>query len=361
MRLVRALSAGVAIVAAVVLFGLAGLIAFGTAKAPAPMQSITEPFSRIDYSDLPPLKWYTARDGRALAFREYQPIGSATGEASQVAVLIHGSSGSSLDMHPLAETLAEAGVRVYVPDMRGHGANQPHGDIGYVGQLDDDLVDFVRQIRPMHPKALWTVVGFSSGGGFVLRFDGGTDGGIFDRYLLLSPYMTSQALVARAAGSGKSAGYAGQRAGVWSVPYVGRIIGISILDGFHVHWCDGLTVLAFATPPGVKELTPKYSMRMMENFGSGRPWTNDYLQYIRNIHRPTAVMIGGSDELMDADQVAAAFRSQKASVPVMIVPGLGHIDMITNPASLRIVREWFVQLSVKWRSLAGNNLVRTPR
>jgi non-heme chloroperoxidase len=335
------LAKGLAVLAAASIGVLAGMIVLGTAKAPPPMRSITEPFTRIDYSDLPPLERYTARDGVVLSFREYQPAGNPNTEPAQVAVLIHGSAGSSLDMHLLAKTLADAGILVYVPDVRGHGANRPHGDIRYVGQLDDDLVDFVGQKRPLRPKALWTLVGFSSGGGFALRFDGGPNGGLFDRYLLLSPYMTSRAPVARVGSDNKAAGGPDRHPQAWSAPYVGRIIGISILDGFHIHWFDGLAVLAFATPPDVPGLTSKYSMRMLENFGAGRPWTDDYLRYIRNIRRPTAVMIGGSDELMVPDRVVAAFRSQREDVPVTIVPGLGHIDMITNPTALQAVREWF--------------------
>jgi non-heme chloroperoxidase len=116
---------------------VSALLVFGTAKPPAPAPAVTSPFSNIDEHALPGLRRYPARDGAELAYREYP------GADQQVAVLIHGSSGSSVGMHPLAIALQRAGARVLVPDLRGHGANQPHGDISYVGQLDDDLADFV--------------------------------------------------------------------------------------------------------------------------------------------------------------------------------------------------------------------------
>jgi non-heme chloroperoxidase len=44
-------------------------------------------------------------------------------------------------MNPLAKTLQAEGVTVYAPDLRGHGSSGRRGDIDYIGQLDDDLVD----------------------------------------------------------------------------------------------------------------------------------------------------------------------------------------------------------------------------
>jgi alpha-beta hydrolase superfamily lysophospholipase len=113
----------------------------------------------MDYSGLPAIERYQARDGAALAYRTY-----GAGE-EQVAVLIHGSASSSSSMHALALALQQAAITVYVPDLRGHGANSPHGDIAYIGQLDDDIVDFLRDAKPKHRGAKWSLLGFSSGGG----------------------------------------------------------------------------------------------------------------------------------------------------------------------------------------------------
>jgi non-heme chloroperoxidase len=53
-------------------------------------------------------------------------------------------------MHTMAKALQEAGITVYVPDLRGHGDIQPHGDVAYIGQLDDDLADFINAMHPHH-------------------------------------------------------------------------------------------------------------------------------------------------------------------------------------------------------------------
>ncbi len=59
-------------------------------------------------------------------------------------VLIHGSSGASISMHKSAQALQAAGATVYAVSLRGHGGSGfSNGDTSYVGQLDDDLVDFI--------------------------------------------------------------------------------------------------------------------------------------------------------------------------------------------------------------------------
>src|SRR5262249_54880011 len=190
-------------------------------------------------------------------------------------------------------------------DVRGHGANQPHGDIRYPGQLDDDLIDFVQQIRPKHPTAQWTLIGFSAGGGFALRVDGGREGNMFDRYLLLAPGLRYDAPTARP--MPKDGSSAAQR---FVAPYTGRLIAVSALHGVGVHWFDGLPVLAFGVPLDSKRFTAQYSMRLLENFSP----REDYLADIRNIHRPTVVLVGTNDEFLVAEKVATLFHGQRQDV-----------------------------------------------
>ena len=40
------------------------------------------------------------------------------------------------------------------------------GDIDYIGQLDDDLVDLIATIHPEHTNATMILIGFSDGGAF---------------------------------------------------------------------------------------------------------------------------------------------------------------------------------------------------
>ena len=78
----------------------------GPGTAP-PMLSINDPFLKADFSAKPPLQTFKGADGVDLSFREYAAAGK-THKGS--AVLVHGSSGSSESMHPMAQALAAAGV-----------------------------------------------------------------------------------------------------------------------------------------------------------------------------------------------------------------------------------------------------------
>jgi pimeloyl-ACP methyl ester carboxylesterase len=44
--------------------------------------------------------------------------------------------------------------------------------------------------------------------------------------------------------------------------------------------------------------------------------------------------VGGSDELLDAEKLKTEFQSQRLDVPVSIIPGLGHSDMVTQPDAI---------------------------
>jgi hypothetical protein len=101
----RALIIGLGLV--LVIFALA--IIFGGPGTPHPMGSITDPFNSVDFSDLPQLSRFTARDGTQLAYRSYAPATSAPSQGS--VVLIHGSSATSSSMHPMAKEIERG--RIY--------------------------------------------------------------------------------------------------------------------------------------------------------------------------------------------------------------------------------------------------------
>jgi pimeloyl-ACP methyl ester carboxylesterase len=305
------------------------LVAFGTAKPPPPLGSITDAFSTIDIGTLPALKHYRARDGVALSFRVYA---SAMGQA---AVLIHGSAGSSGDMHPLALALQKAGIEVYVPDLRGHGANSPHGDVAYIGQLEDDLADFMASIKVDGPVKDWTLVGFSSGGGFALRIAATHPlGDAFSQVVLVSPYLKYSApSIRKRPPSGVGDSPSTDPARQWAVPSIGRIIGLSTLNALHIHTWDRLPVIQFAVPHGEQTVTWWYSWRMVQNFAPH----GDYLADIRAVRHPTMVLVGSSDEILDADALRSEFVRQNARIRVEILAGVGHSAMVTNAKAIEAI------------------------
>src|SRR5579863_3674291 len=120
------------------------------------LTSISQSARAVDRSTMPPLTRFSARDGTALAFRHYPARGPSSG---RIAVLVHGSSGSSVAVHALADALAGRGVETYAPDIRGHGGSGNRGDVGFIGQLENDLEDLVALIRKTSPSEPLTLLG----------------------------------------------------------------------------------------------------------------------------------------------------------------------------------------------------------
>jgi non-heme chloroperoxidase len=295
---------------------LAGLLAFGTAPRPAEMTSVSDPLRRVDFSDLPTLQQFKARDGAALSYRLYP------GGGPDAVVLIHGSSGESSGMHVLAKALSAAGDTVYVPDLRGHGHDGPPGDIDYIGQLDDDLADFVGVIRALHEQGDLVLAGHSSGGGFVLRISERPDARWFSRFVLLSPLLPYGAATNR------------PDAGGWATPFIGRIVALRILNKVGIHWFNGLTIVAFAVAPhAAVPLDDSYSYRMQANFSA----PHDALARLSSVKQPLAVLVGAQDEIMYADRYAPLIHRDSPEVPVTVVPGVDHMGMIVEPAAIAAV------------------------
>src|ERR1700761_4008338 len=91
------------------LCGIGAVAVLITALVAAPvkrlpeLRSISETARAVDRSTMPRFELFQARDGTELAYRHY-PARSAS--VDRVAVLVHGSSGSSASVHALADALA---------------------------------------------------------------------------------------------------------------------------------------------------------------------------------------------------------------------------------------------------------------
>jgi non-heme chloroperoxidase len=297
---------------------LVGLIAVPPGEPPAPVESLRAPFAAVQFSDLPAAQTYPARDGQALAFRFYPST------APKVAVLVHGASANSTSLHALARSLARQGVAsVYALDIRGHGASGPHGDIGYLGQLDDDLVEFAAWLRPRHPGVPVVLAGFSSGGGFVTRLMGDTRTNLFDAYLLLAPYLRFEAPTTRPGNEAP-----------WAKADIPRIIGLTILSKLSVRIGQGLTVVQFGVAEADRaRLTPAYSFRLNTNFSG----TSAYLGDMKRAGKPMAVLVGERDELLYAERFDAVIHDALPGATVQVIPGVGHTSLLTDPGALQAI------------------------
>lgn len=296
-------------------------IAMGGPQPVAALDSVNAPFRNLDYSALPPVRRFTARDGAALAYRHYEAANAATASPNSAArriVLVHGSSASSRSLHPLAMSLRAAGFDVAALDMRGHGDSGTRGHIAYIGQLEDDVADFMAAAPHSGGQ---TLMGFSAGGGFVLRFSASKQAILFDRYVLLAPFLV-QAPTNRPGGGG------------WASVGLPRIIALTVLNRFGISRWNDLPVTQFALNDEARKiLTPSYSYALATNFGA-------HLDYPADIARaPEALklLVGADDELMLPDRYTEVFAAAGKNITVTRVPGANHIGLTLNPPAIQAI------------------------
>lgn len=295
---------------------LVGLIAWPV-RQPPELTSISAYRKSMNFSALPELTRFQARDGTELAYRHYPAQTPATG---RIAVVVHGSSGSSQGaIHALALALAARGVQTYAVDIRGHGASGNRGDIAYLGQLEDDMADLVTEIRKADPTAPLTLIGHSSGGGFALRIAGSPIQNLFTRTVLLAPYLGYDAPSSRP-NSG------------WADPDIPRFIALSVLRRLGMPWAESLPAIAFAVPPNSSQrLTATYSYRLMRNFAA-----SDYRVDLAAATKPVTIFSGASDELIDPKKFGETVGDRAT---VRIIEGVDHMGIISKPAAVSVIAD----------------------
>jgi alpha-beta hydrolase superfamily lysophospholipase len=297
---------------------LGGLIAWPL-RQPPELASISESRKWMDFSTLPAVDRFQARDGTVLAYRHYPARGGPVG---RIAILVHGSSGSSRSaIQALSQALAGRGVENYAIDIRGHGESGTRGDIRYFGQLDDDLADFVAEIRKTHPAAPLTLIGHSAGAGFALRVAASPIQDLFARTVLLAPYL------------GYGAPSTRPNAGGWANADIPRLLALQVLRGLGIDWAESLPTVAFAVAPNsAKILNPNYSNRLLRNFAASR----DFRQDLAAARRPVAIFAGGGDELMLSGKYQEIVGDR---VPVRIIDGVNHMGIVGDPAAVSIIAD----------------------
>jgi alpha-beta hydrolase superfamily lysophospholipase len=298
-------------------------------ERPPELRSISETVRTVDRSTMPALQRFTARDGTELAYRFYP----ARANSGRIAVLVHGSSGSSVAVHAMADALAARGVATWVPDIRGHGGSGTRGDIGYVGQLEDDLADLVAVVRKASPTEPLTLLGLSAGGGFALRVAGSPMQKLFARTVLLAPYLGHDAPTNR------------PNAGGWANADMPRIVALGVMRRAGINCCEGLPVLAFAVPANSERfLAPTYSFRLMRNFATG-----SYKADLAAAKGPITLFSGTDDELMLADKYAEALRAVAPAVDVKLIEGVNHLAIVSAPRAIAAIAD-----DVATRGAAGS-------
>ncbi|MFQ5692628.1 MAG: alpha/beta hydrolase [Nitrospinota bacterium] len=275
----------------------------------------------VDYRGLPPVEGFAARDGTRLAYRRY-PAGGG-----KVLILIHGSAYHGRYLHDLARFVAyRDAAEVYTPDLRGHGrSGGRRGDADYVGQLEDDLAELIRRVRERSPAAKIVLAGHSSGGGLAVRFGGGKHREKADAYILLAPFLRHNAPTTRKNSAG------------WAMPYLGRFVGLSMLNNIGVRALNHMTVIDFNMPEEARDGTEvlSYSYAMSESFAPRRRYWKD----LWSIARPLLVLVGEADEAFRAEAYAEVLAGHPTA-EVKVLPGVSHLGIVVSPEAKTAVVNW---------------------
>ena len=287
---------------------------------PPELRSVSQAARSVDRSTMPPLERFSARDGTNLAYRHYPARGDAAGK---IAIVVHGSSGSSPAVHALSDALAARGVETYAPDIRGHGGSGTRGDIAYPGQLENDMEDFVALVRKSSPTQPITLLGHSAGGGFVLRLASSPIKNLFARTVMLAPYLGYDAPTNR------------PNSGGWASADIPRIFGLLALRRLGIDCCEALPTLAFAVPAHSENfLASTYSYRLMRNFA-----TRGYKADLADATGPLTLISGADDELMLADKYADAVHAVAPKVGVKLIEGTDHMGIVSAPKAVAVVAD----------------------
>lgn len=305
---------------------LAGMAITDSPKRPpiTPGGDVVPGMADWNQAEIPPTQKISARDGAPLVYRAY------AGSADKVVILVHGSTGSSFDMHKVAQALQAAGATVYSISLRGHGGSGSlNGDVSYVGQLEDDLVDLVRALKVGGDQIKRTLVGFSAGGGFTLKVAGGPQRRLFQSYMAIAPYILLDPNSPEARSNG------------WVSVGTRRVRVLRILDSIGLPFFQDLIVARYATEAGADDRrTPDYSYRLFVSLRVDQDWR----AALARIQAPTVVLLGADDSLVQAER-NGTLASFNPHIKLDVIQNMDHIEMITSPEALAAA-------AAAWRSLA---------
>lgn len=266
-------------------------------------------------------QWVKMRDDKDIFSRVYES------ESKDVVILIHGSGSDSRYLADMASTIANENIAMVItPDMRGHGRNKgKRGDIEFIGQLENDIEDFIQFSWKKLNADKVILAGHSSGGGMVLRYIGNQKNIKVDKAIMLAPYLGYKATTVK------------PNSGGWVKVALKRIIGLSMLNIVHVKILNHLPVLFFNRPENMNDSlqVPSYSYIMTMNFDS-----KDYQQEIKNTNIPCLVLVGKEDESFYPEQFPIVFEPSENFVQVEIIENVKHLDIVKNNKIIQSIKEW---------------------
>lgn len=280
--------------------------------------------SALDPRQLPRQRWFVAADGGRIAWRSYGGSGTVH------LVLVHGSACFGDQFDRLAREIAAAGLaQVHTLDMRGHGASDSPGDCP--DRFARDIGEFVAALRSDNGRLSLVLGGHSAGGGLVLNaLAGGFVEGAAGA-LLLAPFLGIANPTVRPL-------FGGWLKRVRLLRLAGVIL--ANLAG-STRW-NRLTVAEFNPEANLHD--PRYarewSFATVAGFSPG-PAMQDCGKLATV---PVMLIAGDRDECFRAELYPREIARLAPSADCIVLPGLGHWDVLTDRAALEACANWLGKL-----------------
>jgi pimeloyl-ACP methyl ester carboxylesterase len=124
--------------------------------------------------------------------------------------------------------------------------------------------------------------------------------------------------------------------GGFAKPYIGRIIGLVMLNNIGIHWFTYLTVMEFNMPKRARDGTEtlSYSYRLNRAYAS-----HDYEEDLSAINQPLLVVAGTKDETTIYCQYEPVI-SRYTNVQVKLLQGVTHMGLVVSPKVRPVIKEW---------------------
>ncbi len=243
---------------------------------------------------------------------------------------MHGSAWHSRYFFSLASAIALSGAaKVYTPDFRGHGKNpRVRGDVSYIGQLEDDLTDFISYLK-MNENITGKIIlgGHSSGGGFCVKYAEKEHSPAIDGYLLLTPYLTYDAPTTRTDTG-------------WADANVVKTVSLTLSNKLGIHRFDHTSTLTFNLPVQYRDGTEtlSYSHAMVQSMTP-----EHYREAFASIEAPLLLVVGDQDEVLFANKFPLLLGSA-ANRKVEFIEKENHMGLVMGDASRKPIIFWLQSL-----------------
>lgn len=266
---------------------------------------------------------FKMKDGGILFGRKY------VANAKTTIVLLHGALSNGYYYNRMSGLLRTAGgAEVFSLDLRGHGQSSGKaGDVDYIGQYEDDLIEVVRAVKKEKPGNKIILAGHSMGGGIILRFAQRKDRPAVDGYLLFAPNLAHNSPAMRKASVTDE-----QSGEPFLKIHIPRSVGLHMLNQYGIHEYDSLHVMFYNLPDEVplKNYTYRSTVSMApDSFKDG----------LRAVDKPLLVIVGSEDEAFISAEYEPPVKAYTKG-EVLVVDGATHNGIRHEKQAMTVISSW---------------------